>query len=438
MRASSSSFVLCAVLCAAACPGGDGGRDGGAPGADGGPGAGGPPTPVDVRCAYDDECGDGTICDRASGDCVPGLDCTENAGLCAFCGDADVDCGFGVAVAFCDEGAGVCRRAKGTCEACLDDVECAPAASGLPSACLDGFCAAGCGPCPPGFSCRDGGCVPVENAGQCEGATLCGDGTTCPDGTTCSELGVCLVLCAHDEDCPADKICFRDIGPLEQLCVEKCPLGTTNGAGAVCHADGRFGDPCPTPDSSTGCPDGTVCNAAGVCVLAGCQSDQDCPLARTYCDLSTGECVEGCNGVDDCGAFEECVDGQCVAGGCRSADSSCELGQFCCGADLYATTACPAPVEDGACFLAPDPFCRPCESDDDCADIQAFGDASYCYELQDAEGQSLGKYCSVGCDARTDCPRGLPCRDDLPTPDGGTTQGCLDALCPALVQARGG
>lgn len=436
MRIASVGLLLVVV---SACTGPGGPGDGPDGGGDDGPdgGRGGPPTAVDLGCVADEDCGAGTVCDKPTGACIAGFDCTQNSTICGFCGDADVDCGFGVAVAYCDEAAGVCRRAKGTCEACLDDAECAAADNGLPSPCIDGFCAAGCGACPPGFLCTQGGCVPAPAAGQCDGATLCGDGAACPDGTRCSDLGVCLTLCTADADCPADRYCFTDPGPLDEQCIEKCPLGTLNGAGDRCHADGRFGDPCPTPDATTGCPAGTVCRADGTCILTGCQSDADCPLVRTYCDTTTSECVEGCNDVGDCGAFETCEGGQCVAGGCRSADSSCELGEFCCGADLYEDGACGDAVDDGSCFLAPDPFCRPCEDDEGCADIQAFGFASFCYELKDQNDQSLGKYCSVGCVEMADCPRGVPCRAELPTPeDGVTTQGCLDARCQLIAAAR--
>ncbi len=418
-------------------------------GEDGGEGEGGNQS-VDVGCDADDACDDGLVCDVGSGDCVAGLDCSVNPGLCAFCGEGATDCGFGAAESFCDVDHGsVCRRIKTACAPCSADAECGEGPTGLPSVCADGFCAPGCGACAKRFACLEGGCVPHPQAGTCDGAVLCdasGGGSVCPDGQTCSALGVCLKLCAADVECPAGELCVDEGGPLDGTCVQGCPLGqrvTTNGVEQVCHGDGRFGVPCPTPGSADGCPNGTECRADGACERAGCQSDAECPLARTYCDnpdaAEGGVCLDGCNDAADCGAFELCEDNQCQAQGCRSKETSCELGQFCCGAELFDdATTCPGAV-DGACFAAPDPFCRTCVEDADCADVNAFGQASYCYELKRenaaGEQESLGKFCSTGCRDNNDCPRGITCQPDLPVPggaEGEVISGCLDARCAAL------
>jgi hypothetical protein len=435
---SSVVVLLACVSVLTACPDGDGPDDR----RDGGPGGTG--GLVELGCQADEECGGGEICDLDTGDCLAGLDCTQNPSLCAFCGDSEVDCGFGVAAAYCSD-AGVCRRSKAACGGCSEDAECADADNGLPSRCLGGFCAPGCGACPAGFRCDGGGCVPFGGSEQCDGALSCREGGSCPDGQTCTGLGVCLSLCAGDADCPAGQICETEPGPRQQQCVSGCPIGEQvlqDGAPKVCHADGRFGDPCPTEGAETGCPAGTECDAAGVCQRAGCQSDAECPLVRTYCDLPTATCVDGCNSVDDCGAFELCEAGQCRPQGCRGKDLSCDLGEWCCGREAYADArTCPAPVADGQCFVAPDPWCRRCNDNADCADIAqspyAGGRPSFCYELTNSQQQSLGKFCSVGCGSNADCPRGLQCVQDLPTDqEGVTTSGCIDSLCPSLAAAR--
>lgn len=434
------------------CPGdgpGDGNGDGGSSSVDGGGGRGGTGGVVDLGCQSDQACGAGEICDLSSGECTAGLDCSGNPGLCNFCGEGATDCGFGAGQAYCDDGAGVCRRPKQTCEACSGDAECGrDAQSGLPNVCVSGFCAQGCGACPAGFQCSaDNGCVPAANAGSCEAAVLCPDGTGCPDGTRCSDLAVCLVICDADDECPAGKICWLDPGPLLGQCIDGCPKGETrenNGVPEVCYANGRWGPLCPTEGATTGCPAGLTCDADGVCILPGCQSDNDCDVARTYCDTTTGDCVEGCNSDDDCGAFELChtATSTCEAQGCRGKDVSCNLGEWCCGHEAYGDpSSCPAPVEEGSCFLTPEPWCRTCEDNDDCADITTLGHASYCYELtqQDEQGNdvSLGKFCSVGCESNLDCPRGLQCQMELPTDqEGVTTQGCLAALCASIAAAR--
>lgn len=447
MRRSAFLLVVAACLTVAACPDktGGGAGDGGV-GTDGGKSSGGGGTggTVDVGCTGDDACGVGQICDLSRGDCVAGLDCTGNAGLCAFCDDEGTGCGF-VGAGYCDEGAGVCRRTKATCDPCTNDVACGTGQSGLPNRCIDGYCAEGCGACPAGFVCESGGCVPAPNAGSCERAILCRNGEACPDGQRCSDLGVCLSICENDGECPAGKICSLDPGPLLGQCISGCPPGeqiVSGGETQVCHANGRYGDPCPTPGETTGCPPGTECDEGGFCGLAGCASDNDCPLVRTYCDTATGECVEGCNDESDCAAFELCEQGHCVPQGCRGKDVSCNLGEWCCGNEAFAdASTCPAGVEEGSCFLAPDPWCRPCESNDDCADIDVLGFSSYCYELQreeeNGETVSLGKFCSVGCNSNADCPRGIQCQLALPTDqEGVTTQGCIDAICAPLAEGR--
>ncbi|MCP4503019.1 MAG: hypothetical protein GY822_24035 [Deltaproteobacteria bacterium] len=331
------------------------------------------------------------------------------------------------------------RRSKNTCDGCANDAECGANAN-FDNKCIDGFCADGYGACPAGFACQQGGCVPVEQAGSCENALVCRDGESCPDGQRCSDLNIC----AADIDCGVGEICAQDPGPLFAICISGCPRGETlvsNGQTLICHADGRFAPLC-TGDNE--CNNGLICKVAtGVCTSPGCQASSDCPLPRTYCDVASGECIEGCETENDCAAFELCEEGVCKKQGCRGKDVSCSLGEWCCGQEAYAdVTSCPAEVEEGACFLAPDPWCRICEEDADCADIDAFGFASYCYELQqeDENGETvvLGKFCSVGCNSNADCPRGIQCIDELPTSEEGvSTSGCLDARCAPLSEARG-
>jgi len=434
--------VVLAALALAACP-----EDGGGGGEGEGEGEGGNGGSVDIGCDADDACEAGTVCDLPTGTCVPGFDCSVNTTICGFCGTPDVDCGFGSAPAFCDEDAGVCRRVKATCAACVNDGECGEGPTGLPSVCRDGFCAAGCGACPQGFTCSGGGCTPLPGtttSGTCDGTILCGDGTVCPDGQTCSSLGVCISLCDSDVECPLGRVCQVG-GPTAGTCVAGCPFGqrvNQNGIDKICHGDGRFGDPCPTPGSATGCPASTECTASGACDLAGCQSDAECPLPRTYCDLGTSTCVSGCNDVNDCNAFELCENNVCRQQGCRSKDTSCNLGEFCCGQEAFAQAgSCPAPAQSGQCFLAPEPWCQRCEDDDDCAAGATFGFTAHCYEMtrqnpETGEDENLGKFCSTGCRDNDDCPRGVRCITDLPNPDGGTTQGCLDALCASYPEQR--
>lgn len=409
-----------------------------------GNGSGGSNT-VDFGCELDDQCDQGEICDFGTGECIAGYDCTQNPGICNFCSDPGDVCGTGTAEAYCDEEAGVCRRTRGTCDPCVTDSECGTGQD-YPNICLNGRCAEGCGTtCVAGFQCESGGCVPVESAGSCETAILCRNGEACPDGQRCSDLGVCLAICTEDSECAAGYICSQDPGPNLGQCIAGCIEGQTVMSGSetlICHANGRYGPLCTTPGSTDGCPDGTECEDDGHCGLTGCQTSNDCPLQRTYCDTATGECVPGCEVDDDCAAFELCEEGTCIEQGCRGKDVSCGLGQWCCGEERYATEECPSGVEDGQCFLTPDPWCRTCNDNDDCADINFFGQTSYCYELQQEDDQgnttTIGKFCSVGCETADDCPRGLAC-NELPTDqEGVTVNGCLDNICGPISEAQAG
>jgi hypothetical protein len=397
-------------------------------------------------CLRDQDCGAGRVCGEGDAGCVTGMTCVPGG---AQCGECEVggrgQCGFPRAPAYCDSAAQTCRRILGSCEPCTHDEMCGENLQlGLPNVCVDygsgqRFCGLACSGanCSEGFACQSGACKVATSVGTCAGAVPCTAEADCPSGKHCTTYaadpprrGVCLGFCLQDAECPSGKICQGQPGAGFGTCIQGCPPGTTAGSGQICHEWGRYGPTCP----GTPCPEGYDCKPTGFCQQAGCDNDDECPLVRTICDVPTRTCVPGCNDVEDCGAFELCQANTCVPQGCRGKDLSCNLGQFCCGKELYApeVQACPQGVEDGACFDMPDPFCRTCEDDDGCADIHNFGQPSHCYEIQiqDRDGgtQSLGKYCSVGCQGNADCPRGIGCRD-LQGPNGEAFKGCLDARC---------
>lgn len=448
---------------------------GGQQGADaGGSEDAGPVNTVIPSCNYDTDCGIGEICNDASHRCVAGHDCSgASATVCGFCDDGSVDCGFGQFQAICDGNAGVCRRIHTSCQPCHSDGECTPDDAMDMNKCLqydDGqFCGVNCAvshSCPRGFFCDplDEVCHLSPDLGRCSdavGCTAATEGGICPTGTYCStrdfpdRTGVCLAVCLTDDDCVAPQICRTDPGDGYGLCADGCsPFGPlTSDRSLMCHENGRRGDSCANnADCLTitgtagfecvmeaGPCDPTPGCTRGWCASAGCQSSAECPLPRTYCDTSTSECIDGCGDSGDCGAFEVCESHACHAQPCRGKDLSCNLEQWCCGKELYDGSSvpehmpCPDGVAFGACFPMQDPYCRQCEDNDGCSDIDQFGYASYCFELkkQDAQGNevSLGKYCSVGCETNADCPRGIQCVQDLPDGNGGTVKGCIDARC---------
>ncbi|MEW5853839.1 MAG: hypothetical protein AB2A00_34000 [Myxococcota bacterium] len=411
---------------------------------------------VSNSCALDQDCGAGGIC-AGDGGCSTGVTC-DPAGF--VCGECDVggsqDCGFPSQPAYCDPSARVCRRLLSSCGPCTADEQCGENPNlGLPNKCIDygsgqKYCGIACNSpagCSQGFVCENGGCKVAPEVGSCIGAVPCTHSSQCPDGTYCTTYideetnprqGVCLAFCLYDEDCPAGKICSLDPSPTYGQCINGCAPGATVGTDRICHEWGRYGAMCP----AQACPAGYECSNAteGYCKQAGCDDDTECPLARTICDVPTRTCVPGCHTEEQCGAFEICDNGECRDQGCRGKELSCNVGQFCCGQELYAAggEACPSGIATGDCFNLQDPFCRTCEDDDGCSDINRFNQASHCYEMQrsNADGgtETIGKFCSVGCRTADDCPRGFRCQDLPAGQNGETVKGCLEAICAGFAQ----
>ncbi|MCA9541089.1 MAG: hypothetical protein KC620_19450, partial [Myxococcales bacterium] len=77
--------------------------------------------------------------------------------------------------------------------------------------------------------------------------------------------------CARDVQCEDDEYCLRD------------------DSGGRCTEGCRQGD-------ADNCPDGSSCSADHECVTDPCMNDDACP-ADQYCDVSSGECLDGCRDV---------------------------------------------------------------------------------------------------------------------------------------------
>jgi hypothetical protein len=404
---------------------------------------------VSSRCLRDQDCGAGHVCGPGDAGCLAGVPCSVGSFVCGECGaGGTLNCGYEDATSYCDTAAATCRRTLSSCEPCTADEQCGENLQlGLANRCVDygtdgRFCGLACaGTCSEGFVCEAmGACRVSATVGTCSGAIPCTGDEVCPDGQHCTTYaadparqGVCLAFCLFDDDCPLGTICQTDPGASFGQCIQGCAPGSQVNEDRICHAWGRYGATCPT----AACPVEYNCSASsdGYCEAAGCDADNECPLSRTYCDVGARTCVTGCQADDHCGAFEQCEGGTCVSQGCRGKDLSCNLGQFCCGTEVYAPLgeACPAGVETGECFVMPDPYCRGCDDDNACADIQRFGQASHCYELSrgtaDGGSSPVGKFCSVGCQTDDDCPRGVPCLDLPAGQNGEMVKGCIDPMC---------
>jgi MYXO-CTERM domain-containing protein len=245
---------------------------------------------TDYDCQPMEDCPMGTVCDDATGLCVPQ----------------------------CFEGG------------CAEGFEC------VDGACFDTACSARTEPCPDGTLCRGGEC-----------ALPC-DGVTCPSGELCID-GACVDPCAGVV-CPSNQVCVADdpmaltvCGPscdCEELAAPLCPMdeacddresSPTYGEcvepgceTAVCGPTER----CEMGTCVDGC-DGVVCPFGQVCMDGSCVADL---CSRIICPTGLvcrgGECFEPCTDVM-CMAGEICRDGACVPDPCSGVD--CGPGFRCSG-----------------------------------------------------------------------------------------------------------
>jgi hypothetical protein len=377
---------------------------------------------ISTPCTYDDECAAGLIC--ASGICQPGSGCDQDF-HCAGCDLAT--CGFD-GRGYCKDA--VCRRARPLCATCAEASQCGEeTASGRSNLCTPlgdrSVCAldASRRSCPAGMSANPAGACLPNDLSQCGIAPSCVAAHDCPSERRCAQRdddpGLCLEVCARDDECPTGSICDTFAGACRENCQERgCA------ANQVCHDTGHCGEACAADGD---CPEGFSC-LDGACRLPGCSSDRDCPpIFGVYCDIDTRACVEGCRDDEHCSATQVCRDGDCVARPCRGKELDCGLGEFCCGRGAYADD-CPAEVATGACFPFPDGFCQPCSEADDCPGPR-HGTDSLCVTYNDADDRELGKACALGCRDLEDCPRGFSCVEVRDGDDQVVGNVCAAAMC---------
>lgn len=218
-------------------------------------------------------------------------------------------------------------------------------------------------------------------------ATLAGcKSTTTSDGS-----------CSSDSQCPVGTRCDTDQG----LCV------------------------CATDEA---CMPGYFCNHSGVCQgVAGCSSNQDCPIANTYCDALTGKCLIGpaevvgsaCGLASHCPYGSVCTDGACVEG-CFD-DGDCELGRICLdgqctsGAGLCTTDAfcgygerCDDATSPALCKVRP-PWPVLPRVHVPLVHNRAVRRAADSCLVNSLESGGFSQFCGVHCSLGQECPNGHEC-----------------------------
>lgn len=369
-------------------------------------------------CSASEPCADSTtVCDISTQTCIPR--CTEsscgNTALCDSTTGLCVEAQTCASTAECTTEGDVCDTCRGLCipntfdkRACEEDLNCFSDSYCDPCTGLCELRKPPCETCSFHYECGQEGdrCIDLVSAGGRFCSQACQIFTDCPEGYDCVEITAgepsqCVpasescdapAACATDEDCRGtNTICTRG----------RCVSGCTPGAcpsGKLCEL-GNCVDRCDNPARTEPCPNGTTCNTDnGLCEFPGqCRSSKDCNEPETYCDFDDLTCKPGCLVDDDClDAAKECVDMACVPRGCKG-NYACAFQQVC---ELSTAT----------CLDAEGPYCESCDPN---AAGACGPEANKCLEFEDQDGNTIGPFCYIACDADPDnaCPQGYSCED---------------------------
>jgi hypothetical protein len=324
------------------------------------------------ECDCEDNDCDGTVDDSDPAICSPGKSCVQASGRCfcaAPCTSGEFDCASGsyacetVPVSGTEDTGRYCippdpcaRCALATVRDSQDTIECAPTGSDADGAtvpacvCKDQTCHSPCF----GITC-DGGlrCVPTGTAaGTCHEESCyffgCDAGSVCKDGS-------CVADPCSDNPCEAEEVCKPTTDGSDARCAPSC-------ADVACAETERCVDgECEPTGCDEVCGELELCLADGQCGVSLCEvSTSAAPLAcsdGSYCEPSTGSCVDDpCTGVH-CPSGQVCASGECLTattdtgggtgtgGGSNSDDDGGEAG-------AAGATTTPNPEERGAWGLA--------------------------------------------------------------------------------------
>lgn len=419
-----------------------------------------------TRCANDDDCAAGFVCDEEK--------CHGVLPLGATC-LLDEQCTSGS----CTDGVCCDARCRGSCERCdtPDDLgACVPVPAGeqrLGSSCApylcdgrSGACADTCeddDDCAAGLPCVRGACQTLELGHACSEDGECAS-EHCVDGVCCD------TRCDGCRACSKAAKGYGDDGACEAVLSGKDPHDECDAEPAETCAedgtcDGRGG--CRLHQGGTACSDdtsclgdysvGSVCDGRGECITAP-PGGYPCAPYRCIddrCSIPCGQCRNGyecddgtCRGVlalgDDCQEDGQCRSAHCVDGVC------------CDGACSESCSACDLPGSVGECSFVPAgkqphgerPSCRgegtacagtcdgkgDCsypdgECDADCEDGWAFVGACKLGHCAAPEApvtcgrfacDAAGEHCLSTCKDDDDCAPGFECRsaDCAPQPNG--------------------
>lgn len=190
-----------------------------------------------------------------------------------------------------------------------------------------------------------------------------GDGGDGGPGGMGGEGGAANTPCIEDSECAASQYCDRAPGAFDGLCVAGC--------------------------RATSCSPGQICNADHICVMPGCDGDDNFCSAGQYCDAETNACTDGCRDGVAC----PLVDGHNAV--CNDAHV-CEALFPCCDGSDACTEQTEAACGEGRLLRN----VLTCENNP-CDDPTCAGDAD-CGETQFCNTES--SLCEDGCRAGARCP----------------------------------
>ena len=348
------------------------------------------------------------VCDTLDNDCnglvddaIPGLGqpCSNALGRCT---PGLLECQNGVEV--CVGGAGpfpgVCNGQDDDCDGEIDEPDEVSAEEGLPCGNTDGECSPGLTLCVGGAIVCQGGVLPSDEV--CDGLdndcdTVIDDEAYCPPDWHCV-AAACRHECnpALEFPCPGGLVCTEtDVdGTAYYLCLP--PQGvcgnTTCPDGWVCIAD-----ECVDPCAGVNCEAWEECNT-GFCQDISCTGLGESCAAGEICNAVTHECED--DPCSACEADEACVDGECVADPCLSADCN------------PVTEYCIRDCSGGSCTASCDAICA-CDEGQVC----------------DNHGACVADPCDGACIGGEVCDNGTCVPDPCLTVTCGPQEVCVDGNC---------
>jgi len=260
--------------------------------------------------------------------CYDGPPATLNVGVCHGGTQACVGGGFGPCTGEVLPGVTQCNGKDNNCDGVIDTGPCPAGFQCDNGTCVPSSCGGELGQCPTGYICAATGCV----------ALACGDAGTCPPGQICQSVGTCVDPCAGIT-CGTGSFCQGG------TCVSSiCAVNGCADAGSLCLNGQCVADPC----TGINCPTGTFCRLGDCvqnCAYQSCDAGTACspdgfcePVCTPACAAgqvcSSGQCVtDPCAGIT-CGPLQVCSGGACVDNPCL--DAKCPFGK-CVGGQCQGT-----------------------------------------------------------------------------------------------------